>query len=164
MEDEGWSRKNDVDKVVEQLTACVPPSKRMIKVFEKINESEIKTKVKRFNSDARERLTSCFKAMANDEGLREMPTFKGIKKTLTEVKKSFGNFDKVIDEYIEELSLAGASTPESMRVAPVILDGDPGVGKTAFAQACTEPASRSRLFNSRYRISAWNDCCHEKCR
>jgi ATP-dependent Lon protease len=134
-ENEGWCRQTEVNEVVDLLKACAPSSKRMIKVFDKVDEDEIKTRIKRTNSDHRDRVGACFKAIASDDGMRKMPEFKGIGKALSGLKKSFGNFTKVIDEYEEELSLAGASKPEVMRIAPVILDGEPGVGKTAFAQA-----------------------------
>jgi ATP-dependent Lon protease len=41
----------------------------------------------------------------------------------------------VLNHFSGEMAVAGAGKPESFRITPVLLDGAPGVGKTAFAMA-----------------------------
>jgi ATP-dependent Lon protease len=48
------------------------------------------------------------------------------------LKVKFPNFDAVIDRYTKSLSLASLSEPKSIYVPPILLVGEPGVGKTRF--------------------------------
>ncbi|MDE2259971.1 MAG: AAA family ATPase [Betaproteobacteria bacterium] len=47
----------------------------------------------------------------------------------------FPNFCQAISGICEELALAAASRPSDFRFSPLLLNGVPGIGKTAFAQA-----------------------------
>ena len=111
---------------------------RDIKVFDVAEIERVRETYKAGMTDSRKRIEAGLKDAEKNNGYRTVPTFKSESRKLANLKVQFGNFAGVLDHYIEEFTLAGASRPDRFRVVPVLLDGDPGVGKTAFAQKMAE--------------------------
>ena len=110
------------------------PFRRCVRVFQPVDMQRSKEIAKASVSDVKRRLEAGIKAAESDEGFRQVPSFRGINKILSGVEKQFANFSQVIEYMTEEMTLSGASKPESFHITPMLLDGPPGVGKTAFAQ------------------------------
>ena len=68
-------------------------------------------------------------------GKREIPDFgKLLQKPLfRQAKLDFPNMAEAIDQISEELVLSAAGRPEDFRFSPILLNGVPGIGKTALA-------------------------------
>ena len=111
------------------------PFRRCLHVFKPSDIERAKDIAKTGSSDTKRRFDATIKAAEAHDGFRKVPEFKHIDRALGRLGKSFGNFRQVLDHNTEEMTLAGAGKVEAFRIAPVLLDGDPGVGKTAFAQA-----------------------------
>jgi len=110
-------------------------AKRMVEIFPKAEIERCRAISLTMASDNKARIKSTLKLIEVNDGMREMPTFKNIKKTLEGMKRLFGNFSDVLDEYIASLTFAGVADASSMRIPPFILNGGPGIGKTAFCMA-----------------------------
>jgi len=110
------------------------PFKRCVPVFK---QEEI-TKVKQFASsstgEVKRRYENGLKTASAYDGFRQIPNFKNFDAKLNGVRLEFGNFAQVIEYLSGELMLTAVSKPETFGVRPILLDGAPGVGKTAFAQ------------------------------
>jgi len=77
--------------------------------------------------------------MAHDDGGRRMiPDFKNADKKLAELAIRFPNFVDAINGLTEDIALAAAGSPDRFQVAPILLDGVPGIGKTAFCNALAD--------------------------
>ncbi len=113
----------------------IRPFKRCVRVFDPEEVARVKDIAKAATGDTKKRYESTLKIAEVHEGYRKLPMFKNIGSELSRIADSFGNFRSVLDHYAEEMTLSCASKPESFRISPVLLDGDPGIGKTAFAQA-----------------------------
>ncbi|GEM_PF-2308036 len=74
----------------------------------------------------------------DDDGRRTVPDFRNANKELVELASRFPNFVDAIDGLIEDIALAAAGSPDRFQVAPVLLDGVPGIGKTAFCNALAD--------------------------
>lgn len=110
------------------------PFRRCVRVFQPEDFQPIKDIAKTSTSEVKKRIESGLKAAETNEGFRQVPSFRGIGRVLARVQRQFCNFAHVLEHMKAEMSLAGASKSESFRITPMLLDGPPGVGKTAFAQ------------------------------
>jgi len=111
------------------------PFRRCVRVFEPSEIARAKDIVKALPHETRDRVQAAVKVAAEHDGYRKVPSFKNIDRELSRMALQFANFQQVLDHYAEEMALAGACRVEAFHMSPVLLDGDPGVGKTAFAQA-----------------------------
>lgn len=109
--------------------------KRRILVFTPAEIAKSDIAAENSNSDSKKRIRAGLVVAKKFDGYREIPSFKKINSDLAEIKRTFSNFGDAIEHYNRELTLAGVGSPENFVIAPILLDGDPGVGKTAFAQA-----------------------------
>ena len=68
-------------------------------------------------------------------GEREIPDFGKLlqKPIFKQIRLDFPNMVEAIDQINEELVLSAAGRPEDFRFAPILLNGEPGIGKTALA-------------------------------
>lgn len=73
-----------------------------------------------------------------NEGYRSVPDTKKAGLKLEEAKGSFENLLEPIIRLQTELILAGAMKPEKFRITPILLLGDPGIGKTFLATQLAE--------------------------
>jgi len=84
--------------------------------------------------DDQKRIEESLKLASTNDGLRTVPTFKNIHQIVESMRLEFRNFSSVLTSLAGELMLAGMGKPENFRFTPLLMDGPPGVGKTAFAQ------------------------------
>jgi ATP-dependent Lon protease len=57
---------------------------------------------------------------------------QNIFESLNTLRKTFGNFNEVIDLCIRRLKLFSLASPKVITLPPILLSGEPGVGKTRF--------------------------------
>jgi ATP-dependent Lon protease len=71
-------------------------------------------------------------ALLND-GFREIPNAKKASERLESAKANFENLQTPLNRLQLDLILSGAMAPEEFHVTPILLLGDPGIGKTYLA-------------------------------
>lgn len=76
-------------------------------------------------------------ATTND-GYRVLPRIQPALKKLEEAQRSLGNLRDPIQKLKIDLTLASAMRAKDFRVRPILLTGEPGVGKTQFALKLAE--------------------------
>lgn len=67
------------------------------------------------------------------DGFRSVPDTVKASAQLEKAKSQFENLIEPIDRLQVDLALAGAMPPEEFRITPILLLGDPGIGKTYLA-------------------------------
>ncbi|MCT7307138.1 AAA family ATPase [Ralstonia wenshanensis] len=77
------------------------------------------------------------KAGTND-GYRALPRIRPALKKLESASSLFGNLREPIQKLKIDLTLAGAMRAKDFRVRPILLAGEPGIGKTLFALKLAE--------------------------
>jgi ATP-dependent Lon protease len=82
-----------------------------------------------------ERLKPILAEIRRDDGYRKVPSLRSIDRKLGFLRQKFANLAMAIDRLGAELALAGASRPADFRVTPLLLVGEPGLGKTYFARS-----------------------------
>ena len=73
-----------------------------------------------------------------DEGFRAVPDTVKAGKKLEKAKSQFENLVEPISRLQVDLALAGAMAAEDFRITPILLLGDPGIGKTFLAMQLAE--------------------------
>jgi len=111
---------------------------RMLQVFPSINEAKAKNMAEAISRDNRKGAEQDLTAMAGGRGVRALPDLMKAIPRVDALKVGFPNFARAIDTLIDEMILNQRSHPEQFRIRPVLLDGAPGIGKTAFALALAE--------------------------
>lgn len=112
-------------------TEAAKPSRR-VRIFSEETINQLKVSAKSATSEVKRRVEAAIKTVG--DGYRIVPDLAGVTESLDVMYSYYANFGEVLDHLQEEVALAGAMEPESFRIAPVLLDGPAGVGKTAFAQ------------------------------
>lgn len=148
-EEEFFGKAKDAEKAKEEeakvqepapnpAKAKKTPSKRLIQAF---NLKQLEAEYERWKKGTGERkgirLPFLEAAKANN-GLREVPVFSRRLKRLAALREDFPNFVKVIDYLERELTLMSVMPASDFRVSPIVLDGVPGIGKTAFSMRLAE--------------------------
>jgi len=111
------------------------PFRRCVRVFDPAAMELIKEHAKASHGEVKRRIEADIKSALANDGYRQIPDFKNIKRKLADLQGKFGNCAAVLEYLLGVLILAGVTKPESFRIAPILLNGPPGVGKTAVAQA-----------------------------
>ncbi|KXW57250.1 ATP-binding protein [Ferrovum myxofaciens] len=109
-------------------------SPRLIPVFDMGSLETAYKKVKRADSDHRNRLLPEIELAFRNDGKRQVPKLGNLLSVMKKLESHFPNFTQAISGIGEELALAAASRPSDFRFSPLLLNGVPGIGKTAFAQ------------------------------
>ena len=73
-------------------------------------------------------------SMARNNGYRRLPDLENGLQRLFELRDQFDNLSDVIDRLAGDLTIACAMAPENFHVNPVLIVGQPGIGKTMLAQ------------------------------
>lgn len=108
---------------------------RFIPVFDL---EKIKTEYDRHKNsghDEKKRMLADLDAAKKHGGTRNVPKFKSISKKLGGLINQYPNFKDAICQIGQEIALTNEGKPADFCVTPFLLDGVPGVGKTAFSNA-----------------------------
>jgi ATP-dependent Lon protease len=109
-------------------------SSRLIPVFDMDSLATAYKKVKRAEVDYRNRLLPEIELASRNDGKRQVPKLGNLLNVMKKLESHFPNFTQAISAIGEELALAAASRPADFRFSPLLLNGVPGIGKTAFAK------------------------------
>jgi ATP-dependent Lon protease len=118
-----------------RVLAETPAMANSIQVFDMKSLGRAKTLMSECKEDRKgggERILES--ALAND-GHRIIPDAKKAVQILEKAKSEFENLVEPISRLQMNLTLSGAMKPERFRVTPILLLGDPGIGKTMLAMA-----------------------------
>lgn len=108
------------------------PRRKFVQVFDKDTLHEAENKNSTSNRDDKRRISADIASAARFDGMRELPSFRGMSQKMGKLADRFPNFQSVIDGISEDFAL---TTSTHFCVSPALLDGVPGIGKTAFSQA-----------------------------
>lgn len=141
--DEAEEKESTVTKGEEPVLPIVPNvlakrhrSKRAVRVFEPAMLEHATVNMKKGNSDLKNLMKLNLESASENEGYRDVPNFtRFLRNDYNSLKQLFENFSSVLEFLRGEMVLNTESKPEAFRITPILLDGAPGVGKTAFAQA-----------------------------
>lgn len=101
--------------------------------FANLSSEEDSARAKSAARDVRDQVLNGRKNAMRFEGLRLLPCFADAMKKLRSAVDQFANFETVIKSLDDELTLAEYMPPSQFAVRPILMDGAPGIGKTAFA-------------------------------
>lgn len=112
-----------------------PRRGRMVAVFtsEQITAAEKAAALQA--EDRHERLKPILAEIKRDDGYRNIPSLRSLDRRLGVLRQKFANLSVAIDRLGAELALASAMRPVDFRVTPILLVGEPGLGKTYFARS-----------------------------
>ncbi len=114
------------------------PASRHIQVFDMKSVASARDRVKRTEAEQKRRLMPEVELAAKNEGKREIPKLGKLPNVLKNLETNYPNFSDAISAIGEEFALAMASRPSDFRISPLLLNGVPGIGKTAFSQELAE--------------------------
>ena len=131
------------------FTSIVKPVIPMHKLFE-VNEVELLlTHIDKATSDrgSKERLKAILTGMKQDGGMRPYGLVEDPTSFCNSLEEDFPNFKEAVDQLRLDLALSAANSGR-IRVRPMLLVGDAGIGKTAFAKAIGKRMNSGVLIES----------------
>ena len=139
-DDEPAGEAVETDEGVEAVKADADFDERLVQVFSLSDLAEAGVRAKRATKETRDRMEKNINVAKHRNGFRRIPKFDA-DALLNDLLGQFENFAPVIRYLKSEFFFADLSDPHEFRIAPILLDGSPGVGKTAFAQQLAEALS-----------------------
>lgn len=135
------SKEDQAKIIAETARECAAAARkrerrgRMVAVFtaEQIGAAEKSVAV--MPEERSDRLKPILAEIRRDDGYRKVLSLRSIDRKLGFLREKFANLATAIDRLGAELALAGASRPADFRVTPLLLVGEPGLGKTYFARS-----------------------------
>jgi ATP-dependent Lon protease len=106
-------------------------------LYDEAKLSERLDAVKRLTGDNQQALQKVYLGLQQSDALRPVAQAPN-PEVLDELLDSFPNFADVTRWVQEQLVLCSLSPEAALQLPPVLLDGPPGVGKTAYSQALAE--------------------------
>jgi ATP-dependent Lon protease len=106
-----------------------------LKVFDLQGLGKAETIISEMKDDRRSGGDRIIEQARTNNGYRKIPDTKKAIAILEEYKKLFENLVEPIEHLQLNLALSGAMPPEKFRIPPLLLLGDPGIGKTMLAMA-----------------------------
>jgi ATP-dependent Lon protease len=91
------------------------------------------TTIGKMDEKVRSQAQQSLNAAASDDGYRALPDIHKAARNLDRLAVDFENLAEPIGHLRTELALAGAMAPAEFRIAPTLLLGEPGIGKTYLA-------------------------------
>jgi len=108
----------------------LPRFERAVPVFEMKQLRDTRLKI---SSDKEARFLKLLQSAEKSNGFRSIPAWDDLPARFTALRTNFPNFSDVLDALECELILSAVQPPDRFRVAPLLLAGDPGIGKTLLA-------------------------------
>lgn len=87
------------------------------------------------SDEAQKRFEAVLAEIRLADGYRRVPSLRSLERKLAPLRARFPNLVEAIDRIGIELVVASAMRPEAFRVTPILLVGEPGLGKTCFARS-----------------------------
>lgn len=110
--------------------------RRQVTVFERDQIDAANLAADGMGEEGRKRVDRFLDEMDRENGQRLVVKIdKATPKNLAAMASEFENLKGVIERLTSELLIAGAMSAEDFRIAPVLLVGAPGMGKTMFARS-----------------------------
>lgn len=111
-----------------------------IQVFDRDATEDLKTNRTGKGRDYEKYAKVWLEAALRHEGRRRVPALAGdvLKMVFAGLAQDFPNFRAAVGYLRVELALAMAMPVDQFRVAPILLHGEPGIGKTAFCAALSD--------------------------
>lgn len=113
--------------------ASRPKTPAGIQVFKPEAMARAMAHLGKIEDKQRDRAEHDLTAAGTNDGFRAIPNARKAIKNLERVAAAFENLAEPIKHLQTELALAGAMTPADFRISPILLLGDPGIGKTHLA-------------------------------
>lgn len=136
-----WQQALDMAEgksVVPDKTATPPEQKHEVQVFDMQHVQRAMTMVCELRDEKKGTGERMLKSAQLNNGFRTVPDAKQAGRVLEKAKLDFENLIEPISHLQSNLVLAAAMKPEDFRVTPILLLGDPGIGKTFLAMALAE--------------------------
>ena len=108
----------------------LPCFERAVPVFE---VKDLQKTRQRIASDKEARFLKLLLSAEKNNGFRSIPAWDDLPARFTALRTNFPNFGEALDALECELILSAVQPPDRFRVAPLLLAGDPGIGKTLLA-------------------------------
>ena len=108
----------------------LPCFERAVPVFEMKQLRDTRQKI---SSDKEARFLKLLQSAEKNNGFRLIPAWDDLPARFATLRTNFPNFSEVLDALECELILSAVQPPDRFRVAPLLLAGDPGIGKTLLA-------------------------------
>ena len=103
---------------------------RAVPVFELNQLRQTRQKI---SSDKEARFLKLLQSAERNNGFRSIPAWDDLPARFATLRTNFPNFGEVLDALECELILSTVQPPDRFRVAPLLLAGNPGIGKTLLA-------------------------------
>jgi ATP-dependent Lon protease len=107
---------------------------RAVEIFTAEQIAELEAQAEGWTDEREQRLKPYVEAVRRDGGYRCVPDIAGSIARLTDLNEQFANLGEAIEHLVIELALANAGAPAHFRATPLLLVGEPGLGKTHFAK------------------------------
>lgn len=111
----------------------IPPN--TIQVFNMASVAKAMTMVSDMRDEKRSSGDRLLKNVQENDGYRTIPDVKKAGLLLKKAKGQFENLAAPINRLMLDLTLCASMDPKKFRVTPILLLGDPGIGKTFLAMA-----------------------------
>jgi len=130
-----------------RATSRTPRSRARVQVFEPQSIAKAQGKLSHLKDDKRSDLDAFLENALVNDGYRVLPSARKTSEKLETAKAMFENLAEPIDRLQIDLILAAAMKPMEFRVTPLLLLGEPGIGKTYFASqvACALGSAINKL-------------------
>lgn len=115
--------------------AATAPAQNSIQVFNLETIGRALTLMSEVQNDRKGGGDRILESAQANGGYRTIPDAKKAGAILEKAKSEFENLVEPISQLQLNLALSGAMKPENFRVTPILLLGDPGIGKTYLAMA-----------------------------
>ncbi|MDE2341975.1 MAG: AAA family ATPase [Betaproteobacteria bacterium] len=110
------------------------PFARCVRIFEPRACEAVVERFQNAERDVKKRVESKIQKALMHDGYRQLPDSRHFLKKKEHLVRTFENFSAVLEHLTGEFIYASCCRPEEFLITPMLLDGPPGVGKTAFAQ------------------------------
>ena len=117
------------DKLKRETDASMTEAREL--PFKLFNEDDMASSLKKETVDRRKRYLTQLIDSGDKRALTGLRS--GVIEQVHAMRDKFPNFSEAIDFYLRQLALCNLSTNKTIKIPPVLLSGEPGIGKTRFA-------------------------------
>lgn len=115
-----------------------PSREKGIQIFSRESVAKAYVRIDELDEKRQDKAERHVNAMRRNKGIRQTPNVRKAMKNLEQVTLNFKNLEEPVRYLQSELALAASMPPNEFRIAPILLLGDPGIGKTYLALQLAE--------------------------